>query len=43
MPDARVEEIDGAGHIPRLDDPVAVARSINRFLGAPRAVPRRAA
>jgi pimeloyl-ACP methyl ester carboxylesterase len=37
MPEARVDEIDGAGHLPQLDDPAAVAASIQRFLDAPAA------
>lgn len=33
MPDASVEVLADAGHLPQLDQPEALARSINRFLG----------
>jgi len=33
MPDARVEVLADAGHLPQLDQPAALASSINRFLG----------
>lgn len=35
MPDAKLTVIDGAGHIPHLDQPAAVAQAVNGFLHQP--------
>lgn len=34
MPDARIETIENAGHLPHLDDPLAIAENINPFLAS---------
>ena len=34
LPNARLEVLEGIGHLPQVEAPVRVARSIERFVGA---------